>query len=291
MATKNKPLIVIAGPTASGKSSLAIKIAKECGGEIICADARTIYKGMNIGTAKPGVIDQKEIPHWGLDLVYPNEHFSAADFKKYATSKINEIRGRGNVPLVVGGTGLYIDAVIFDYKFGPAADEKQRQQLNSMSLESLWEYCLKHNIKLPQNRLNKRYVVRAIEQKGVNNSRNKEILENTIIVGISTEKTKLQARICSRAEEMLDNGVVQEAEKLAELYGWDTEAMKANIYQVIRTYLQGDIGIDGIAETAINLDTKLAKRQLVWFKRNPFIVWKSLRDAPSYLLDQLAKYN
>ena len=100
------PLVVIVGPTASGKTALAIKLAEQCGGEIICADSRTVYKEMDVGTAKPTAAEQHQVPHWGLDLVRPDQRFTAADFKLYAEQKIKEIRERGHIPFVVGGTGL-----------------------------------------------------------------------------------------------------------------------------------------------------------------------------------------
>ena len=109
--------IIILGPTGSGKTGVAIKIAKKIGGEIISADSRAIYKGMDIGTAKPTKKEMDGVPHFGLDLVYPGERFTVADWKAYASAKIKEIKARGNVPIIVGGTGLYIDALIYDYQF------------------------------------------------------------------------------------------------------------------------------------------------------------------------------
>lgn len=111
------PVIVIVGPTGSGKTSVAIEVAKEVGGEVVAADSRTIYKGMDVGTAKPSLAERGGVPHWGFDLVEPGERFTVADWKKYAEERIEEIRGRGHVPLVVGGTGLYVDALIFNYHF------------------------------------------------------------------------------------------------------------------------------------------------------------------------------
>ncbi len=289
MATPDKPLVVIVGPTASGKSSLAIDIAKTCGGEIICADARTVYKGMDIGTAKPNSVDRQTVPHWALDLINTDKTFSAADFKQYSDLKIKSIRSRGKIPLLVGGTGLYVDSVIFDYKFGPKANNEKRQRLNEMSIEDLWKYCLKHNVKLPENKLNKRYVVRAIEQKGATPSKEERPPRGTIIVGISTEKAILEARIRNRAKDMLRNGVIEEAITLANKYGWDNEAMKANIFTVIRLYLQNDITSSEIVDRAVVLDMRLAKRQLTWLKRNSYINWMDLEKAKPYILSQLAK--
>src|SRR5664279_14928 len=135
------PLVVITGPTASGKTGLAIELAHQFGGEIICADSRTIYRGMDIGTAKPTPVERLLVPHWGLDLVDPGEYFSVADFKKYADQKIIEIRARGRIPFLVGGTGLYIDAVIYDYRFGPPANADLRSRLEKLTIDELYAYC------------------------------------------------------------------------------------------------------------------------------------------------------
>ena len=113
----NNKVIVIVGPTGSGKTGVAVKIAKKIGGEIISADSRAIYKGMDIGTAKPSIEEQDGVPHFGIDLVEPGERFTVADFKAYAEQKISEIEERGHVPIIAGGTGLYVDALIYDYKF------------------------------------------------------------------------------------------------------------------------------------------------------------------------------
>lgn len=118
-------VIVILGPTASGKTGVAVEIAKKIGGEIISADSRAIYKGMDIGTAKPTLEEQQSIPHWGIDLVNPDERFTVADWKAYAEQKIAEIRGRGRIPIVVGGTGLYVDALVYNYGF--TAENKRTQ--------------------------------------------------------------------------------------------------------------------------------------------------------------------
>jgi tRNA dimethylallyltransferase len=291
MATKliEQPLVVIVGPTASGKTSLAIEVAEHFGGEIICADSRTIYKGMDIGTAKPTEEERARIPHYGLDLVEPGERFSAADFKRYANKKIAEIRGRGHIPLLVGGTGLYIDAVLFDYQFGSDADTKRRVELESMTLEELQDYCTKNNISLPENSLNKRYVIRAIEQKGINVKRNAEPISNSIIVGIATDREVLRSRIALRIEQLFDDGVVEEATILGKKYGWDNEAMTGNIYRLIHSYLKGEQSLDEIKVKATTTDWQLAKRQLTWLKRNPCIKWFELTEARNYLFRLLAK--
>lgn len=290
-AHKELPLIVIVGPTASGKTSLAIDIAEKCGGEIICADSRSVYKGTDVGTAKPSKADRQRIPHWGLDLVEPGDYFSAADFKMYANNKIEEIRSRDNVPFIVGGTGLYVDSVIFDYQFGKKADIELRKKLEGLTLEQLHSYCKKGNIALPENEKNKRYVVRAIEQNGLNVSKRDCPIDNTIIIGLLIDKELLRARINNRAEQLFDDGVVDEAKSLGKKYGWDSEALKGNIYPLAHSYLLGDITLETMKSKNLILDWRLAKRQMTWLKRDPFIKWFSFSDAKKYLLNQLANHN
>lgn len=278
------PLIVIVGPTASGKTALAIELARQFDGEIICADSRTVYKDMDIGTAKPTIEERRLVPHWGLDLVEPNERFTAADFKRYANQKIKDIRARGKVPFLVGGTGLYVDAVIFDYTFGDEADLEQRQRLEAMTIEGLHRYCIENNVKLPENSQNKRYVIRAIEQKGVNNRRRNSPISNSIIVGIATDRDALRTRIKNRTEQLFADGVVEEAKILGKKYGWESEAMTGNIYPLIRRYFDGELTIDEVKEQFITLDWRLAKRQLTWLKRNKYIEWLERDEAYRYLV-------
>jgi len=287
----SNPLVVIVGPTASGKTTLAIEISEQFDGEIICADSRTVYKGTDIGTAKPTDGEKKRVPHWGLDLVNPGDYFSVADFKLYAQKKIEEIRSRGKIPFLVGGTGLYIDAILFDYKFGEKADISKRRLLNAMTLDQLHGYCNKNNILLPENKQNKRYVVRTIERNGIVNSKMSNPIDNSIIVGITTEKTVLRTRIDSRIEQLFDNGVVDEAKKLGEKYGWDNEALKGNVYPLAHSYLLGDMTLSNMKIKLATIDWRLAKRQLTWLKRNPFIKWMSIDQAKLYLSDQLANYS
>lgn len=280
------PLIVVVGPTASGKSATAMRIAKECGGEIICADSRTIYKDLTIGTAKPSDADRAEVPHWGLDLVEPGEPFTAADFKTYAKKMIQEIRSRGHIPLLVGGTGLYVDGVVFDYEF-IAPDPKLRVALEAMTLEALTEYCYNNNITLPENQRNRRYVIRAIERKNVSGTRLIEPIANTIIVGITTNREELRTRITTRAEQLFETGMVDEAKMLGEKYGWNSQAMTGNIYKLVRQFMEGEFDETELRRRFVTSDWQLAKRQLTWLKRNPFIHWATLDEAYEYIKEQL----
>ena len=283
MSLKDLPLIVIVGPTASGKSNMAIELAEQYDGEIICADSRTIYEHMDIGTAKPSREDQARVPHWGLDIVQPDETFSAADFKKYAVQKIDEIRARGHVPFLVGGTGLYVDGVVFDYQFGPAANLEKRTELEHMSVDDLYKYCIQNNITLPENEKNKRYLIRAIERKNTSSTRLMTPINNCIIVGITTEKDALRARIAKRSEQLFDDGVVEEAKMLGEKYGWETQSMTGNIYRLARAFLNNEITQQEFKLRNETADWQLAKRQLTWLKRNQFITWLQLDEVKKYI--------
>ena len=283
------PLIVIAGPTASGKTALAVRLAERFGGEIICADSRTIYTGMDIGTAKPTCDERANVPHWGLDLVEPGGRFTVADFKAYAEQKIAEIRERGNVPFLVGGTGLYIDAIVFDFAFAGEANEVLREQLEQMNVQELQKYCENNNIKLPENDHNKRYLIRAIERKNVTVKRRETPIDNTIVVGITTNRETLRTRIALRSEQLFANNVVEEATILSKKYSWDSEAMTGNVYPLVRKYIAGELDETGLRREFEISDWRLAKRQMTWLRRNPYIMWGTLEASEHYLSRILAR--
>lgn len=287
----NAPVVVIVGPTASGKTALAIRLARECGGEIISADSRAIYKGLDVGTAKPTEQEQQAVPHWGIDLVAVNERFTAVDFKQYVLKKIADIRLRGKVPFLVGGTGLYIDAVIYDYEFPSDNDLNRRHELEGMPLDELWNYCAEHNISLPENHKNKRHVINTILRDGHASKMKSHPIENSIIVGITTKKDILRQRIEQRAQSIFTSGAYEEAIQIANKYGWENEAMTGNIYPLIRMCLNRELTIEQAQEKFITLDWRLAKRQLTWFKRNEHIHWLLLDDAYTYLARYLAGVN
>lgn len=282
------PLIVIVGPTASGKSSLAVDLAERFNGEIVCADSRTIYTHLSIGTAKPSAEDQARVPHWGIDLVEPGEAYSVADFQAYAVQKIQDIRARGKVPFLVGGSGLYVDAVILEYQFGPAANPTERSRLEAMTIEQLVEYCTKHNIPIPNNSHNKRYIIRAIEQKSINTKRRSAPVDSTIVVGIATDTEQLKARIVSRAKNLFAQGMLEEALAAGGRFGWDSEAMTGNIYRLARRYQQGELSIQEVQDAFIAADWQLARRQRTWFKRHDFIHWLPLDEADRFIAQHLA---
>lgn len=282
MSDARRPLVVIVGPTASGKTGLAIRLAEQYDGEVISADSRAVFKGLDIGTAKPTAHERKTIPHWGIDLVTPDVRFTVADFKKYAKTKIKEIRARGKMPIIAGGTGLYVDAVLFDYQFPTEANPGQRAALEAKSINELRQQCIKNSIKLPENDRNKRHLIASIVRSNRSPQRLAEPIPNTLIVGIATNNSQLQFNIQSRAEEIWRSGVVDEACRAADTYGWENEAMTGNIYPLIHKVVTGDLSQADAIERFVILDRQLAKRQMTWFRRNPYIMWATLEESYHY---------
>ena len=281
---KEKPLLVIVGATASGKTALAVDLAQKLNGEIIAADSRTIYKEMNIGTAKPTLAEQTKIKHWGIDLVDPDVRFTAADFQKYANEKIADICERRKMPILVGGSGLYVDSVIFNYQFGEKVNDEYRSKLNNMSISELQNYCKNNNILLPENNKNKRYLVRSIERNSVVKNTHKQLRKNTIVVGLKVDKIELRRRISERIENMFQLGIEAETRQLIEKYSWELESMKSNIYQFIAKCLCGELSRAEAIKLAEIDDWHLAKKQMTWFRRNKHILWLDRNDAEKYLI-------
>jgi tRNA dimethylallyltransferase len=262
------PLIVIVGPTGSGKSAMAVDLAKQYNGEIICADSRTVYKQMDIGTAKPMKQEQIEVPHHLIDIITPGQAFTAADFKLLALESIKDIHDNGKVPIMVGGTGLYIDGVIFDFAFLPPVPQEERERLQQLSVEELQHILRSEGIPLPENKQNPRHLIRAIETNGAVPVKS-NLRVDTLVLGLEISKEALQERIENRTHAMIEKGLKLEAIKLAEAYGWDAPGMSAVGY---REWQESDD--ERIAEAAIVRNTmQYARRQRSWFKRNPHINW------------------
>ena len=305
-------VLVIVGPTASGKSSLAVQMAKKYNGEIISADSRAIYKYVDIASAKPTEKERSGIKHWGIDIVGPEDFnkyksintiqttpFTVADFKNYAQEKIIEIQNKGMLPIVVGGTGLYIDALIYDYKFDnfpsscqPGSSEKnleKRQRLNQMTIDELQNYCNENNIIVNGNFNNKRHLARSIE-KSVHTNRltndRGQIQSQYLVVGITTKKEELDIKIAQRIDAMLRADLEKEYEKIVKLYPKNSEVLKSNAYIVIEKYQNGEIEKIDLKNELIKLDKKLVKKQKTWFKRNEQIIWARLDEAP-FIIDEI----
>lgn len=265
-----------------------MQVAHQFNGELICADSRTVYKGMDVGTAKPSQKDQQQIRHHVLDVVEPDQIFTAADFKRLALQAIADIRSRGKLPIIVGGTGLYVDSVIFDYQFGAPANPDDRQKLLALSVEELQQMCRDKNIEIPINSKNKRHLIRAIELEGLPKN-TRVILDNTLVVGITTDRDVLRRRIAKRAEHMIQQGILQEAQALGERYGWESEAMTGNIYRIFKDVVQGRKELSEATQEFVRSDVSLAKRQMTWFKRNPNIIWGSPDELLKVIQDIVVK--
>lgn len=300
-------LLVIVGPTASGKTGLSLELAKEFDGEIIAADSRTVYRGMDIGTAKsvgkiagaaggewgsgigniknlfaekPYVVDG--VPHWGINLVDPDEDFTASDFKEYAEKKIQEITDRGHLPMLVGGTGLYVNAVINNLSFtqvppNPALREKLEEMTNEVLLGLIQE-------KDPDtaetiDAANRRRLVRALEIIEGSGKTLKEMQQkgpskyDLCYMGLAVDRDELNRRIDSRVDEMVASGLVNEVRSLKEQYGSDAVAMTGIGYRQICAFLLGQMKLADAIDLVKRDTRQYAKRQMTWFKRDERIRW------------------
>lgn len=293
-AAPQSPLIVITGQTASGKSALAMRAALEFNGEIICADSRTVYKGMDIGTAKPSARDRRLVRHHGLDLIEPTEYFSAVAFQSYARDAAADIRARGKLPIIVGGTGLYIDSVVYDFSFAGEADAAQRARLEAMSLEDLQAEARSQGIDETQaNFKNHRHLSRAVERAGAGSEHTNKVPtrrakpENILLLGMQIEREQLIKRIAERVDTMFAAGLLNEVQDLISRYGEGATGLLAPGYKAMAKHLVGEISLEETKLLFIRSDKYLAKRQQTWFKRNKDIIWvQSEQEA----LEKITKF-
>lgn len=248
------PLIVIVGETASGKTAAGVKLAQQIDGEIICADSRTIYKGMDIGTATPTSDEQGGVAHHLLNIIEPDKRYSAAEFQEDANRLITDIWARGKFPIIVGGTGLYVDSILFNYSFvdgGQQSSENPRHKQSPL--------------------VDDRTALRS----------------NTLAVGLRLERETLNQRIEQRVKQMFQDGFLDEVRSVADTFGWDYESMSGIGYQVARAYIDGDATEDEVKQAFVARDKSLAKRQRTWFKRNKHIQWF---DEPGQLVKTAANF-
>jgi len=289
-------VIVILGPTASGKTKLSIELAKDIDGEIVSADSMQIYKYMDIGTAKPTEEEKQGIKHHLIDEITPDEEFSVARFQQLAVKYIDDIINRGKIPIVCGGTGLYIDSLIYNIEFGDTiCDWEFRERLRKEALEKGNEYL--HNKlkeidpeaaeKIHMN--NVKRVIRAIEvytytHKTISmlqkESRNNPSKYKFYVFGLSMGREKLYERINQRVDRMIEKGLVQEVKKLMEMgYDKSTIAMQGIGYKEILSYLRGEISFDEAVYLLKRNTRRYAKRQFTWFNRMKDVHWINLDET------------
>ncbi|MBI2514898.1 tRNA (adenosine(37)-N6)-dimethylallyltransferase MiaA [Candidatus Wolfebacteria bacterium] len=279
-------IIVIVGPTASGKTALSIKVARKFNGEIISADSRQIYRGFNIGTAKPTKAEMKKVKHYLIDIKNPNEEYTVAQYKKDAVAAIRKILKNGKIPILVGGTGLYIKAVVDNLEIpkvkpNPKLRQKLERELRKKGLKYLYEKLIKLDPEAAYiiDRNNPRRVIRALEitlQSEIPFSKQRRRgpqLFNALKIGLNSQKEILKYRIDKRADQMVKNGLVDEVKNLIKKYSPDLPAFDAIGYREIINYLEDKISLNE-AITLIKRNTwRYAKRQITWFKKDKEIKW------------------
>ena len=299
-------LIVICGPTASGKTSLSIELAKRINGEIISCDSMQIYKDMTIGTAKPTKEEMDGVPHYLLDFVSPSDRYSVADFKQEATKKIDDILNRNKVPIIVGGTGLYVDALVKNITYPEIEiDLKYREQLEKdiqdNGLEELYKQAVKIDEQAMKNisKNDKKRIMRVLEiyhQTG----KTKTQLEaesrlvpppyEYIVFAIDMDREKLYERINKRVDIMMEQGLIQEVNDLINKYTEFPTAMQGLGYKEVVEYIEGKTTKDEMIEK-LKMETRhYAKRQLTWFRKNKEIKWinglEPLEQNIQYILEE-----
>ncbi len=278
LKSAKKPLIVVLGPTASGKTGLSLNMAKKINGEIISADSRQIYRDMEIATDTIPPEERKGIPHHMLGIADPEEEFTLSDYKKIALQTIEEIHGRKKVPIIVGGTGLYISAIIekYDMRAIPP-DKKLREKLEQEAQEKGKEYVhekLEKTDPEAAKRIhpnNLRYVIRAIEKAQAEEEKGKpeEIAPkfDTFLIGIERPREELYEKINKRVDEQIEKGLVEEVKKLVKK-GYDEKlpSMSSLGVKEIIPYIKGEMSLDECAEILKKNTRNYAKRQMTWWR-------------------------
>ncbi|MCR1975778.1 tRNA (adenosine(37)-N6)-dimethylallyltransferase MiaA [Clostridium sporogenes] len=303
-------LLILAGPTAVGKTDISIKLAKKLNGEIISADSMQIYKYMNIGSAKITKEEMNGIPHHLIDVVAPHEEFNVASFKTLAEKCIKDIWSRGKLPIIAGGTGLYINSLIYNYDFTDAdRDEDYREYLIRLSEDKGKEYV--HSLlkdidgksyeKLYPNDLKR--VVRALEVYKItgksiseytkeNEKKLYNIPYNINYFVLNMNREVLYERINKRVDIMMDKGLIEEVKKLESMrYTPDMQSMKGIGYKEILFYLKGDISLDEAIYLIKKGSRNYAKRQLTWFRKDKRSIWidKDKYRSEEEIVDKIIK--
>jgi tRNA dimethylallyltransferase len=297
MENKLPKLIIVLGPTASGKTDLAVKLAKKFSSEIISADSRQIYKEMDIGTAKPSKKEKRFVPHHLIDLIKPNQIFNAAVYKKLALKAIKDVENRNKMPFLVGGTGLYIKSIVNNINF-PAvpAQKKLRKKMENKTEKELFKIYKKLDPDGAKfiDKKNKRRLIRAIEickvtKKPFWKQREKgKTLFNTLTIGIKLPKKELEKRIKIRVEKMFRLGLEREVKNLTKKYGWKISPLQTIGYQEWKDYFNKKKKRSEVKKQVVLHTLQFSKRQMTWFKKDKRIKWiKNYKNAERLINDFL----
>jgi tRNA dimethylallyltransferase len=282
------PLIGIVGPTASGKTDLAMALAARLPVEILVADSRQVYRGMDIGTAKPGAAARASVPHHLLDLVDPDEPFTVAQWVEQARTLLDEIAARGRLPMLVGGTGLYVSALVdgHDYAaqgWSPEMREGLARDLETAGLEPLAERLSRHAPATAAriDLRNPRRVVRALE-RGTGEPRSEPYAGRIALLGLGRPREVLYRRIDERAAWLFASGLLDEVRGLLDAgYGPDLRPMSGHGYREAAAYLAGESSLEEAIALSARRTRQYAKRQLTWFRRDARVMWIRAGDGPA----------
>ena len=291
--SKQKVLAIV-GPTCTGKTALAIQVAKEIGGEIICADSRTIYRYFDIASAKPTEQERQGVPHHLIDVADPTENFTAAQFREMGAQAIAEITKRGNLPIVCGGTGFYTRALLEGLSIPPVPPQDElRAELTKEADEKGNEFVFEKLAQLdPETAIrlnaNDRFrVIRALEVCITTGKRfselagTRELPYETMWVGLTvTDRSKLRTLIEKRLDEQMQLGMLDEVKALVATYGRSQKIMNTVNYRDLTAYLAGEQSMENAMEGALRHNYQLARRQMMWFKSNPKIQWFFTDETP-----------
>jgi len=277
-------IVAIVGPTAAGKTEYAIRLAEKFNGELISADSRQIYKGMDIGTAK-----DKSYPQHLIDILSPKSSFNILRFKNLALKHIREILAKNRVPILVGGSGLYLNTVLYNLEIPEVkADKKLRAKLEKMTVEELREKLKKLDaLAAEKTGKNKRRIIRALEvvlKTGsfFSSQRKKgEPLFDTLIIGIKIPREKLYEKINKRVDKQIEEGLIEEVKSLIKKYGKNSHALRNTIaYKEFIPYLEKKISLEEAIEETKKNSRRFSRRQITWFKAQPGVRWvDSYREA------------
>lgn len=291
---QQEKVVVIIGPTAVGKTKLSIDMAKAFDGEIISGDSMQVYRDMDIGTAKVTKEEMEGIPHYMIDIRDPDEAFSAAEFQQLVRMHIHDISKRGKLPIIVGGTGLYIQSALYDYQFSESpGDEAYREGLERLAetdgVETVYD-MLKHADPQSAERIhpnNVRRVIRALEILHTTGKTMSETLEgqkqillyDAAIVGLTMERDKLYKRINQRVDLMMEQGLLEEVKSLYEQGLRHCQSIQAIGYKELYAYFEGTTTLEEAVEALKTNSRRYAKRQLTWFRNKMDVTWFDMTDG------------